>query len=247
MMTEVSFLVALGAGFLSFLSPCVLPLIPSHISFITGLSIDSFYPKGSHNLSRSFMLLNSFFFVLGFSLIFISLGASANYLGRLLFQYQTLIRKIGALLVIFFGIHITGLINLNILQREKKIHIVHKPAGYIGSMLVGIAFGAGWTPCIGPILGAILVMASTTQDFVQGILLLSFYSLGLGIPFLLSTLMIHTLMEKFLVLTKYLRFISVASGLFLIMVGILLYSNYLSLLSAYLNQWLLPLLPFLQV
>jgi cytochrome c-type biogenesis protein len=243
---ELSFLVAFGAGILSFLSPCVLPLIPSYLSFVTGLSINNFYDKESSNLSRSFMLVHSLFFVLGFSLIFISLGASASYLGRILLYYQDAIRKIGGLLIIVFGIHLTGILNLTLLNREKKFHLTYKPAGYLGTVLVGVAFGAGWTPCIGPILGTILVMASTTKDLTQGIFLLSLYSMGLGLPFLLSALMIHTLMDRFGSLIKYFRYISLISGILLIIIGLLIFTNYLSILSSYLNNWLLPLMPFLK-
>jgi len=243
---ELSFFVAFGAGILSFLSPCVLPLIPSHLSFVTGLSINNFYDKDSVKLSRGFILFHSFFFVLGFSLIFVAMGASASYLGRVLLYHQGIIRKIGGLLIIFFGVHLTGLLNLALLDREKKFHLAHKPAGYLGSLLVGVAFGVGWTPCIGPILGAILVMASTTNDLFQGILLLSLYSLGLGLPFILSAFMLHTLMERFVSLTRYFRYLSITSGIFLIIVGALIYTNYLSLLTTYLNNWLLPLMPFLK-
>ena len=243
---ELSFLVAFGAGILSFLSPCVLPLIPSHLSFVTGLSINEFYTKDSTKLPRRFILLHSFFFVLGFSLLFVALGASASYMGRILLYHQAIIRKIGGVLIIIFGIHLSGLLNLTLLEREKRLHLAYKPVGYLGSLLVGIAFGAGWTPCIGPILGAILVMASTAKDFLQGIFLLSLYSLGLGLPFLLSALMIHALMERFRSLTRFFRYISLISGIFLIIVGVLVFTNYLSLLSTYLNNWFLLLMPFLK-
>ena len=173
-------------------------------------------------------------FILGFSLIFIALGASATFLGKFLFRNIRWFEIIGGTLVILFGIHFTGIFRLRFLDREKKVHLKKKPLGYLGTCLVGIAFGAGWTPCVGPILGSILTMAATTQNILKGIVLLAFYSIGIGVPFFLSGLIIHRFFEYFKAIRKYFKVITVAGGVLLIIVGILLISGYFSSMSAYL-------------
>ena len=160
-MENISFVIALGAGILSFLSPCVLPLLPSYLSFITGISLDELIREERKPKVRKITIIHSLMFILGFSLIFILLGASASLAGKILIKYQGWISRIGGAFIILLGIQFTGLINLNFLQKERKFHLKEKPMGYLGSSLVGVAFAAGWTPCIGPILASILFYAST--------------------------------------------------------------------------------------
>jgi cytochrome c-type biogenesis protein len=224
---NISFVIAFAAGIFSFVSPCILPLVPAYLSYIAGISLKE--ADDMKNIRRT-TFVHSFFFVLGFSIIFVLLGASATLLGRLLINYQNLIRQVGGIVVIFFGIYITGIIRIPFLEIERKITIKHKPAGLIGSLLVGMAFAAGWTACIGPILASILLMASTAQGAFSGVILLSFYSLGLGIPFVLTSLAINTFLVYFDRFKKYLRWVSIVSGIFLIMVGMLLLTDYFQVL-----------------
>ncbi len=174
---------ALVAGLLSFLSPCVLPLMPSYVSYITGVSFEDLQDATDKKRIRMLTLTNSLFFILGFSLVFISLGASSSVIGKLLNSYQNWIRIIGGVVIIFFGFFVAGFFQVNVLQKDKRFHLRGKPTGYLGSVIVGTAFAAGWTPCIGPILGTILLYASAQGSTLYGVKLLSMYSLGLAIPF----------------------------------------------------------------
>lgn len=183
--TEVGILLAMAAGLLSFLSPCVLPLFPSYLSFIAGLSFEELQGTVANPRTRRAILANSLFFVLGFSLVFIALGAGATLLGQALYQSQALIRRIGGGFVILMGFYVAGWIRIPFLMREWRADLASRPAGYLGAVLTGITFAAGWTPCIGPILGSILTLASMTQTAATGILMLAAYSLGLAVPFLL--------------------------------------------------------------
>lgn len=223
------------AGLLSFLSPCVLPLIPSFITYITGLSfsdLDSEHPSG---FVRRQTLFHALSFVAGFTLVFVLLGASATYIGSFLQQQMDLVRKIGGILIIVFGIHITGLVPLTMLLGDKRVSLKHKPAGLLGSMLVGIAFAAGWTPCIGPILASILMIAATEEKVAHGIVLLLLYSIGLGIPFVAASLAMHRFVRLFNRFKKYIRYFEIITGLFLIVVGVLIFTNWLSRLAGYAN------------
>lgn len=233
---NVSILVAISAGLISFLSPCILPLIPSYIAFITGISIEELSQEENLRRVRKKVIINSLMFILGFSLIFISLGASATFIGKFLDRNIRWFEIIGGVLVILLGIHFTGIFRLKFLDREKKIHLKKKPLGYLGTCLVGMAFGVGWTPCVGPILGAILTMAATTQDVLKGIVLLTFYSAGLGVPFFLSAIILHKFFEYFKTIRKYFKVITIVGGVLLIIVGILLISGYFSSISALLNK-----------
>lgn len=230
---QISYAGAFIAGLLSFLSPCVLPLIPSYITYITGLSFADLQAEHPSHIVRKKAIFHSIAFILGFTCVFVLLGASATFVGTFLHQHTMLIRKIGGILIILFGIHVTGLVPFKILMGEKRLTIKHKPAGYIGSFVVGIIFAAGWTPCIGPILAAILTLAATEENVSEGIILLLLYSLGLGIPFLLSSLAMHQFLAIFNRFKKYIRTFEIITGLFLIVVGILLYSNWLTRLSGY--------------
>ncbi|OGP64434.1 MAG: cytochrome C biogenesis protein, partial [Deltaproteobacteria bacterium RBG_16_42_7] len=198
MTQEVTIPVAFLFGFLSFVSPCVLPLVPSYISFITGISFEELTSKDGSRELRKVILINSLMFILGFSTVFVSLGASASFAGELLRTYQDIIRKIGGIVIVLLGIHIVGIINFRILQRDKRLHFFReKPAGILGSFLIGVGFAAGWTPCIGPILAAILMMAASYDTLFQGVFLLIVYSLGLAIPFFLTSIGITTFLKHF--------------------------------------------------
>jgi cytochrome c-type biogenesis protein len=234
--SNLSLFIAFTAGLFTFISPCVLPLIPSYLSFITGISLEQFNSAEDSKKLRRVTIFHSLMFILGFSIIFILLGASATFLGGFLRQYQGLIAKIGGALIILFGLHISGLLKIKFLQKEKRMHLRDKPLGYFGSALVGLAFAAGWTPCIGPILGTILVFAGTTANLYRGIFLLVSYSLGLAVPFFLTSLAVNSALPYFKKLTAHLRIISIISGIFLIAIGILLITGYFNRLGMYLSS-----------
>lgn len=229
------------AGLASFLSPCVLPLIPSYFSYMTGLSIEELsHPKTKEgNLRR--LGTHALLFVLGFSAVFVVLGATASALGQLFAQHKVLIQRIGGGLVIFFGIYLTGILKIGFLSREKRFSFPDHPAGFFGSFLLGAIFAFGWVPCVGPILGSILLLAGTSENFAQGIFYLAVYSLGLGVPFVASALAINFFFATFQKLKRYLRAIEVGSGLVLIGVGILLVTNGIFWLTNFLNSVLAPL------
>ena len=230
---EVTYIGAFIAGLLSFLSPCVLPLIPSYITYITGISFADLQAEHPSHVIRQKSILHSLSFICGFTAVFVLLGASATFIGSFLSENATVIRKIGGILLVLLGIHVTGLFPLKFLLGEKRVSIKHKPAGYIGSFLVGIAFAAGWTPCIGPILAAILAVAATEEKVYQGVLLLLLYSLGLGVPFFLSALALHRFLAVFNRFKKYIHLFEVVTGVFLVVIGVLIYTNWLSRLSGY--------------
>jgi cytochrome c-type biogenesis protein len=224
-MKDVSFPLAFLAGLLSFLSPCVLPLVPSYVSFITGISFEDLTVGTDRGKVTFLTITNSFSFIAGFSTIFIGLGASSSAIGKFFFEYQDWIRIVGGILVIFFGLFVSGIIRLDFLTRERKFHLTGKPAGYIGSFFVGMTFAAAWTPCIGPILGTILLYAGSKGSTVYGLKLLAVYSLGLAIPFFLSSLMLNTFLSYSGKIRRYMRVIMGASGLLLIIFGVLLLTN----------------------
>ncbi len=232
---EISGMIAFSAGLLSFASPCVLPLVPSYITYITGVSFKELTDVEAKSRLRWATIFHSLFFIMGFSLIFILMGASASYLGGVLAQYQSWIMKGGGVLIIILGLHFTGIINIPFLQMEKRFEMKKKPLGYAGSFLVGIAFAAGWTPCIGPILSTILIYASTSKSFTKGILLLTYYSIGLGIPFFLSSLAFNSFLSAFDKIKRYMRVITIVSGLFMIGIGILFLTDTFREINSYLN------------
>ncbi len=238
MTTEVSIPLAFLGGILSFVSPCVLPLVPSYISFVTGISFEELTDETESGKLKKVILLNSLMFILGFSTVFVViLGSSAQLLGNLFMQYQELVRKIGGLVIILLGIHIIGIINFNILQRDKRLHFFkEKPSGLLGSFLVGIGFAAGWTPCIGPILSAIFAVAATSESPWSGMVLFIAYSVGLAIPFLLTSLGINTFLRHFGRLKRHMRVISIVTGIFLVVTGLLIFTNSLGIIAGYLNS-----------
>ncbi len=230
---NISFAGAFIAGLLSFLSPCVLPLIPSYITYITGLSFSDLKAEHPSHKVRQQTIIHSISFIAGFTTIFVLLGASATFLGGFLQEHMTILRRSGGVLVIIFGIHVSGIFDLGILLGEKRVTIHRKPAGYLGSFLVGLAFAAGWTPCIGPILASILIVAATEQKVYHGMALLLVYSLGLGTPFFLSSLALHRFLTFFNRFKKHIRILEIITGIFLIIIGVLIFTNYLSILSRY--------------
>ncbi len=207
---------AFGAGLLSFVSPCVLPLIPSYLTFVTGVGLDDLAK------SRRAAFVHALMFVLGFTLIFIALGASATVLGRLLLAYRVWITRVGGALIVLFGLYLLGIARIGAFDRERRVHIADKPVGYLGSVFVGVAFGAGWTPCLGPILGAILTYTAAEADLSRGLPLLLAYSLGLAIPFLLAAVAVERFLATVTRLRPYLARVSQVSGALMILVGVLM-------------------------
>ncbi|MBN1872093.1 MAG: cytochrome c biogenesis protein CcdA [Candidatus Omnitrophica bacterium] len=217
----VSLAVAFGAGVLSFLSPCILPLIPAYISYITGISFDEL--RESHNKSvQRRTLVHSLFFVAGFTLVFVVLGASASYLGRLLASHRLLISRIGGAVVIIFGLYIMDVFKFSFFGKEKRLHVKGQRGSKLGAMLLGITFASAWTPCVGPILGSILLLAGTRESMLEGVGLLTVYSLGIAIPFIGASLLINSFLAYFTKIKRHLRVVRLICGLLLIFVGIML-------------------------
>lgn len=232
---NITYLGAFIAGLLSFLSPCVLPLIPSYVTYITGISFSQLDAEHPGERIRLRTFLHSVLFVSGFTVVFVLLGASATLVGAFLQDNIGIVRRVAGIMVVLFGIHVTGLVPIGWLLGERRINIRKKPAGYPGSFIVGIAFAAGWTPCIGPMLASILMMVATDEKAGQGMFLLLTYSAGLGIPFILSSLALHRFIMFFNRFKKHIRLFEITSGLFLVLLGLLIYMNWLSVISAYTN------------
>lgn len=232
----VGLAVAFVAGLLSFLSPCVLPLIPSYVTFVTGMSLDELTADRDRTRARRAVLVHGSLFVLGFTVVFVTLGASATFLGSLFAYASRWVERIGGALLIVFGLYLLGLLRLPGAAREWRVHLANKPLGYLGTVLVGITFGAGWTPCIGPVLGGILTIAATRGSVSEGVGLLLVYSLGLAIPFLAAAL----LMERFLASSRrigpWLPWLSRISGALLLAIGVLLLSGSFTALTSMLAR-----------
>jgi cytochrome c-type biogenesis protein len=235
---QITLLAAFAAGFLSFVSPCVLPLIPGYISFVSGVSVEEMRGDAPIATSRLQVFVTSLAFVIGFSIVFIALGASATAIGKLLFAKLPLLSKIAGGILIVFGLHTMGVFRLAFLESEKRMHSQQKPAGPLGAMLVGIAFAFGWTPCIGPILGGILAIAGSKNSVSEGIILLAVYSLGLGIPFLLTSLAINQFFGAAKKIRRYYHAIEVTSGALLIVIGLLIMTGQLTIITRYLQPYL---------
>jgi cytochrome c-type biogenesis protein len=225
--------IAFGAGLLSFLSPCVLPLVPSYLSFVTGMSLEDL----KEGTDRRATLVHSLLFVAGFSGIFLILGASASFLGQFFRVYESWISRVGGGVVVILGLHLTGVLRFTPLMREKRLHLRDKPAGYLGTLGVGAVFGAGWTPCIGPVLGAILTFAASQDQFWSGVALLFVYSLGLAVPFLLSSLALDGFLRAFARFRVLMGAVQILSGLLLIALGLLLLTGSFGALTAYLARF----------
>lgn len=226
----VSISAAFLAGLLSFLSPCVLPLIPAYFTFITGLSVDEL-TQGDNAEIRKKVILSTLSFVCGFSLLFILLGASASFIGGMIARYTHIIEIVGGLIIIFFGLHLIGWMRIGGLNVEKRVHIREKPLHLLGTFVIGMAFGAGWSPCIGPMLGSILIVASSEETIWQGVGLLAVYSLGLALPFVLMSIFINFLLIFIKRATRLLRYINTIAGCLLILVGIFLLTRNLAILN----------------
>lgn len=232
-LTSVDTWSALGAGLLAFISPCILPIIPSYMFFISGTSAGALGSEDEQERKKSQrqIILSALFFILGFSLVFVSLGATASSLGQVLKTHQDLLRKVGGVVIVILGLHMMGLIQIKALLYEKRVHLKARPPGYLGALLIGISFALGWTPCIGPILGAILLVASNKGQVLEGVRLLAVFSLGLAIPFFITALLMDTVFVYFRKLQKHMQTISVISGVFLIFVGVMIFTNLLQSLS----------------
>ncbi len=236
-MGNVGILTAFIFGFISFISPCVLPIVPGYLSFISGLSFEEMASSNSISVVRKRVLTNSLFFVFGFSLVFIALGASASAVGQFLHEKLNIISRIAGVIIIIFGIHMTGLVKIPFLNYEKRFHSQAKPIGLLGSFLVGLAFAFGWTPCIGPILAAILAIAAQQETVGKGVILLTSYSAGLGIPFLLTGMSLTVFYKVFDKFKRHLQKVEVVGGILLVVVGVLVTTNYLTIISGYLSKW----------
>jgi cytochrome c-type biogenesis protein len=239
MTQEVSLLAAFLAGVLSFISPCVLPLIPGYLSFVSGVTLDEMRGTAAvaHSGTKRRALLMSLAFVLGFSIVFISLGASATALGSLLMDHLALLGKIAGVIIIIFGLHMMGVLKIGWLYNEKRVQTNKKPAGFFGAVLVGIAFAFGWTPCIGPILSAILFVAAAQETVGEGVQLLAVYSAGLGVPFIATSLAINQFLAASARIRKHYHTIEVVSGVLMIVVGILIFTNKFTIIAQFLTPY----------
>jgi cytochrome c-type biogenesis protein len=225
----LGFLVAFFAGLLSFLSPCVLPLVPSYVGFITGMTLPELTGR------RRAALTHALLFVAGFSLVFVLLGATATAVGRALNYYQVWLQRVGGVLIILFGLLCLGGFKVGLLTGERRIHLERKPVGYLGSLLVGMAFAAGWTPCIGPVLGGILGLAATSNDVTRGMQLLAAYSAGLALPFLIAAVAVESFLDWFQRFRRFLPWVMRVSGVMLIVVGVLLVTGEFTRLAGWLQ------------
>jgi len=227
---NVTLLVAFAGGLLSFLSPCVLPLVPSYLGFITGFTL--------HEMSgrRRIAMIHALLFVFGFTLVFMLFGASATALGRVLKYYDVWIQRVGGVLIILFGLYCLGVLKVSFLDRDSRMHLDRKPMGFLGSVLVGMVFAAGWTPCIGPILGGILSLAATEATLGQGMSLLAAYSLGLAVPFLVAAYAAEAFLDWFQRFRRYLPWVQRASGILLILVGILMATGQFTRMAGWLQS-----------
>ncbi len=249
---NVTLLAAFGAGILSFISPCVLPLVPGYLSYISGLSLDEM--RGTSAVSagagvgvavvaspaaRRQVVLSSLAFIFGFSLVFVALGAAASAIGQFLISQQALFNRIAGAIIIVFGLHTMGVLRIEWLYQEKRVHTSRRPAGLVGAALIGIAFAFGWTPCIGPILAGILALAGTQETVGQGVRLLAVYSLGLGVPFLATALMMNRFFTAMGRIRRHYHKIELVSGALLVAIGLLIFSNKFTIIA----QKLTPYLP----
>lgn len=221
-------LIAFGAGLVSFLSPCVLPLVPGYISIISGSSLDQLKERQQDSSILRTVLLNSVMFIVGFSITFILLGASASWIGQLLQSRQRLFGQIAGLILIVFGIHLLGIFKINFLYQDKRFHNVQKPRGALGALVLGLAFAFGWTPCIGPILAGILAIASTRETIGGGMALLSVYSAGLGVPFLLTSLALNKFLAFYGRFKRHFHAVEMVSGALVIAVGVMMITGSLT-------------------
>jgi len=233
--------VAFAAGLISFLSPCVLPLVPGYISIVSGSSLEQLKAQKEASLFRT-VLTNSITFIIGFSITFIVLGASATWIGQVLVSWRQLLDKIAGLVLIVFGVHVLGIVKINALYQDKRFHSVEKPRGAVGALFLGLAFAFGWTPCLGPILAGILAIASTKQTVTEGMFLLAVYSAGLGIPFLITSLALNKFLSFYGRFKKHFHAVEMVSGALVIAVGVMMVTGSLTRLAtwfSFLNRFAL--------
>jgi cytochrome c-type biogenesis protein len=232
----VTIFVALMGGLASFFSPCVLPLVPAYLSYISGMSIEELTEGRTPEATRKTGLM-SLFFVFGFSIVFIAMGAAASSIGQALFDNQGILMKIGGVLVILFGLHMIGILKIKALYRERRFHLRMQNAGVIGALLMGMAFAAGWTPCTGPVLSGIATLAMSTDTLGRGIMLFVFYSIGMGIPFIVVGFATAWALKALTKFKKHLHTVEVVSGVLLVLVGILVFTGNLETLSNTLSRF----------
>ena len=233
---SVSVGVAFVAGVVSFLSPCVLPIVPSYVTFITGMTLDELTVHGTA-AARAKAALHALLFVFGFTLVFVALGATATVFGAVLQRSLPLLQQMGGILITLFGLYLVGVLRLPALMRDRRVHLASRPAGLVGSVLIGVAFGAGWTPCVGPVLASILLYAGTTATMGSGMLLLGAYALGLGIPFFVAAVGLNWYVAGARHLTRWLRPVEIVAGALLVAVGVLLFTGRFTALSAFLASF----------
>jgi cytochrome c-type biogenesis protein len=242
---NVTLLAAFGAGLLSFISPCVLPLIPGYLSYVSGLSLDDLRAGAATDSAvpsadaRRRVVVASLAFILGFSIVFVSLGASASLIGQFLMSRLTILGRIAGAIIVIFGLHTMGVFRIEWLYQDARVQTTRRPAGFFGAILVGIAFAFGWTPCIGPILAGILAIAAAQETVGDGVRLLLAYSLGLGVPFLATALAINRFFVAFGKIRRYYHSIELVSGGLLVAIGVLIFTNRFTVIA----QWLTPYLP----
>lgn len=228
-------LTAFAGGLVSFLSPCVLPLVPGYLSIISGYSLDQLKGKSEDAALKRTVVMNSIMFIIGFSITFIALGATATWVGQFLRDRMQILYRIAGLVIMIFGLHVLGVFKINALYQDKRFHDVKKPAGAWGVLVLGLAFAFGWTPCLGPILSGILAIAGSQQTVMSGILLLAIYSLGLGVPFLLTSLGLNQFLSFYGRFKKHFRVMEIVSGVLVITIGFLIMTNSLSIMNSHLG------------
>lgn len=237
-MDPVTLLYAVGAGVLSFLSPCVLPLVPGYISFVSGTSLSELAdggPTGDAAVRRRRVIVNTVAFVLGFSIVFVAMGASATYAGQWLAGNRVFLGRIAGTIIVLFGLHVMGVLKIPFLNVEKRFHSNREPVSLLGSFVIGLAFAFGWSPCIGPILATVLVVAANYETVNQGIILLSGYSVGLGVPFLLTGIAVDRFFSISKKIKRHMRVVEVVAGVLLVVIGVLVFTDSLQALSQYLT------------
>jgi cytochrome c-type biogenesis protein len=227
---SVSLWLAFAAGLASFLSPCVLPLVPSYVTFVTGMTLEDLTDRGSAAARRA-AAMHAALFVLGFTLVFIALGATATALGATLRRSLPLLQQVGGAVIILFGLYMIGVLRLPALMRERRVQLASKPAGRFGAVVVGMAFGAGWTPCVGPVLASILVYAGMKATMVKGMLLLGMYGLGLGVPFFIAAVALNWYLAGAQRMRHWLRPVEIGAGALLVTFGVLLVTGKFTILS----------------
>jgi cytochrome c-type biogenesis protein len=235
-LVTVSLGLAFLAGLVSFLSPCVFPIVPSYVGFVTGLTLDELR-EGSRADARRQAAVHAALFVLGFSLIFLALGASVTVLGGVLRRSLPLLQQVGGIVIAAFGLYLLGVLRMPALMRERRVQLASKPAGKLGSVVVGIAFGAGWTPCVGPVLASVLLYASFEQTLLQGMLLLGAYALGLGIPFFVAAVALNWFLAGSARVRRWLLPLERAAGAVMVLLGVLLFTGHFAVISAFLAQF----------